>query len=190
LALRRNHINLETGVVRVEVQAVELTNGTRVVTAPKTEAGTRSVHLPAMVNSAMKDHIEFYGPSHPMGLLFKGPLAEGLRRSTFYKEWDKARRAVDHPELHFHDLRHAAGTLAAQTGATLREIMARLGHASPVAAQRYQHAAERRDQVIADALDLVLEAATKARKGANGHGPRDARGMESQDDAPPAAPLA
>lgn len=58
--------------------------------------------------------------------------------------------------IHLHDLRHAAGTLAAQTGATLRELQARLGHATPAAAQRYQHAATRRDTLIAVALAEVL----------------------------------
>jgi len=32
------------------------------------------------------------------------------------------------------ELRHTAGTLAARTGATTKELMARLGHASPQAA--------------------------------------------------------
>jgi hypothetical protein len=75
--------------------------------------------------------------------------------------------AVGYPQLHLHDRRHAAGTRAAQTGATLREVMARLGHASPAAAQRYQHAAERRDRVIAQALDVVLDAAVRSRDEAN-----------------------
>jgi hypothetical protein len=30
--------------------------------------------------------------------------------------------------LQFHDLRHAGGTLSPATGATLKELMARLGH--------------------------------------------------------------
>ena len=54
--------------------------------------------------------------------------------------------------LRFHDLRHAAGTLAARTGATTKEIMARLGHASPRAAMVYQHATEDRDRLIAERL--------------------------------------
>ena len=49
----------------------------------------------------------------------------------------------------FHDLRHVAGTLNAAAGATIKEAMARLGHASPVAALRYQHAVAARDAVIA-----------------------------------------
>ena len=39
-------------------------------------------------------------------------------------------------EDHLHDLRHGAGTLAAATGARTKELMRRLGHATPHAALR------------------------------------------------------
>ncbi len=42
--------------------------------------------------------------------------------------------------------------LAAATGATLAELMARLGHSTVSAAMRYQHAAADRDKAIAEAL--------------------------------------
>jgi hypothetical protein len=49
----------------------------------------------------------------------------------FHKSvWIKARERVGLPGLHFHDLRHTGGTLTAATGATLKELMARLGHSS------------------------------------------------------------
>src|SRR5664280_1356657 len=51
-----------------------------------------------------------------------------------------------------HDLRHTRAVLAGQTGATLAELMARLGHSTPGAAMRYQHAAPDRDKAIAEAL--------------------------------------
>ena len=54
--------------------------------------------------------------------------------------------------LRFHDLRHTAGTLSARTGATTKEIMARLGHSSARAAMIYQHATEDRDRLIAERL--------------------------------------
>ena len=54
--------------------------------------------------------------------------------------------------LHFHDLRHTGNTLAAATGASTRELMARMGHASAEAALRYQHATRERDQAIAAGL--------------------------------------
>lgn len=54
--------------------------------------------------------------------------------------------------MHFHDLRHLGGTLAAATGASLKELMAGLGHSSTRAALIYQHATRDRDQAIAQAL--------------------------------------
>jgi integrase len=53
------------------------------------------------------------------------------------------------PDLRFHDLRHTGAVLAAATGASLAELMARLGHGTAAAALRYQHAAQDRDQTIA-----------------------------------------
>jgi hypothetical protein len=41
---------------------------------------------------------------------------------------------------------------AAATGASTRELMSSMGHASPDAALRYQHATGERDKAIADAL--------------------------------------
>ena len=61
------------------------------------------------------------------------------------------------PDLRFHDLRHTGAVLAAQTGATLAELMGRLGHSTPGAAMRYQHAAADRDKAIAEALSRLAE---------------------------------
>ena len=47
--------------------------------------------------------------------------------------------------------------LAASTGATLAELMARLGHSTAGAAMRYQHAAHDRDRVIAVALSALAD---------------------------------
>lgn len=46
--------------------------------------------------------------------------------------------------------------LAAQTGATLAELMGRLGHSTPGAAMRYQHAAADRDAEIARRLSALV----------------------------------
>ena len=56
-------------------------------------------------------------------------------------------------------LRHTGGTLAAATGATLKELMARLGHSSTRAAMIYQHATRDRDQAIAQALGSLARKA-------------------------------
>ena len=60
-----------------------------------------------------------------------------------------------HP--HHPDLRHTGATMAAQAGATLAELMNRLGHANAVAALIYQHAAAGRDEQIARRLSAMAE---------------------------------
>jgi integrase len=160
LALRRRHVDLAAGTVTVEEQMVSLDGGRRLLTEPKTEAGRRVVALPHLVLDSLAEHLDGIGED-PDSLLF--PAAGGglLPTTTFYKHWRRARHQVGHDELHLHDLRHAAGTLAAWTGATERELMARLGHANPAASRRYQHAARDRDRAIAAGLDVILQGLQK-----------------------------
>lgn len=47
--------------------------------------------------------------------------------------------------------------MAAQAGATLAELMARMGHSTPKSALVYQHVAESRDRIIAERMALLAE---------------------------------
>ena len=55
----------------------------------------------------------------------------------------------------FHDLRHFAGTIAAQAGTTTRDLMARGGWSSPEMVVRYMHTSEERDAHIASEIDRL-----------------------------------
>ena len=55
-------------------------------------------------------------------------------------------------------------------GASTRELMGRMGHASMRAALNYQHRTADRDRLIADALDTLIDAAQKTRSEPNGSG--------------------
>ena len=88
-----------------------------------------------------------------------GRVAPSLRTSSKTRGLGLVEVGLD--ELHLHDLRHLAGTLAASTGAGTKELMYRLGHASPQAALRYQHATRQRDVAIASALDTIIRKRTK-----------------------------
>jgi hypothetical protein len=70
-----------------------------------------------------------------------------------------AKRSTGLGHLHLHDLRHAGNTWAAATGASTKELMARMGHANSAAALRYQHATADRDQAIAQALSELAQPA-------------------------------
>jgi integrase len=88
-------------------------------------------------------------------------VATGFRR----RHWLKATRKAGLEGLRFHDLRHTAATLAVAAGASIRELMERMGHTSPTIAVRYQHVMRGRDAAVADALDRLAEAAGQDQSG-------------------------
>ncbi len=91
-------------------------------------------------------------PAKPSALVFTGPKGAQLRRSNFTRAWSKAVTAADLSGFHFHDLRHTGNAMAGAEGASLRELMERMGHSSTRAAVIYQHRTMQRDKIIADAM--------------------------------------
>jgi integrase len=99
--------------------------------------------FPEEIAPEIRWHLERFAEPWERGLVFVGPKGGRLRRSNFHESvWGKARETVGLPNLHIHDLRHAGATLSAATGATLKELMTRLGHSSPLAAMIYQFSRE------------------------------------------------
>jgi integrase len=60
------------------------------------------------------------------------------------------------PGLHFHDLRHTGNLLAAETGVSTRDLMARMGHDDMRAALIYQRATSEADRRIADGPSALV----------------------------------
>jgi integrase len=150
-------------VLRVSRALAELNSGTRKLKGPKSTAGKRTVALPAALLPEIREHLDRYAEAGPYGRLFIGPQKASPRRSSFNRIWKKALKGSHaNPALHLHDLRHTGGTLAAQTGAPLKEVMSRIGHGSTRAALIYQHATSDRDRKIAEALNLMIEEARAA----------------------------
>ncbi|MEO6651348.1 MAG: site-specific integrase, partial [Ilumatobacteraceae bacterium] len=143
--------------VRVERTRSEVKGKGLVFQDPKTEAGSRLVSLPERVRDELVVHLrDFVGPG-PDSLLFADEQSGDVPRASKWKRiWNLARANAEVPDLTFHDLRHLAGTLTALAGGTLKEIQARLGHASPIAAMIYQHVAHGRDDVLASEIDRII----------------------------------
>jgi integrase len=159
-ALRRHDIDLETATVSVRRQHVELDTGKIVTTAPKSAAGIRTVAIPAAVLGPLREFLDLSADDKPDALLFTGGRGGSLRRSNFRREvgWYKAVAANGMPGLHFHDLRHSGDTLAAASGASLRDLMDCMGHDSVRAAMIYQHKTATAGQAIADAISGAVQA--------------------------------
>ena len=125
-----------------------LENGQVVVGPPKTDAGRRSISIPPHLVPAVADHLDRFTGRGEDAPLFTGVKGGPLRAFMLHNAWELARAAVGLDHLHFHDLRHSGNTWAATTGASTRELMVRMGHASSLAALRYQHATRDRDRAI------------------------------------------
>lgn len=143
----RGVIHVERGVVRV--------GGSFVVGPPKSDAGRRDVAIPPHLLGTVQEHLACHVGHQPDALLFPAAHGGHLAPSTLGRYFDAARTVAGRPDCRFHDLRHTGAVLAAGTGASLAELMGRLGHGTPQAALRYQHVAQDRDQVIAELLSKL-----------------------------------
>jgi integrase len=164
LALRVGDVDLDAGTLRVERQVVEVDNVGPVESEPK--AGSkRTVHLPRQALDALTAHLKTRSPALPTARVFVRRDGTELRAHHVHAAWKTARKNAGYPDAHLHDLRHAGLTLAAQSGATLAEVMRRAGHVSARAAMIYQHAAESRDREIAERLSGLPRTPNSGRTG-------------------------
>jgi integrase len=153
--LRGSDIDTKSGVIRVR-RGVTWVDGQAVIGKPKSDAGIRDVAIPPHLMGAVRSHLLEFGVGRD-GLLFPARFDPVLhmKPSTLWSVWDRAREKAGRPDLRFHDLRHTGAVLAASTGATVAELMGRLGHSTPSMALHYQHVAQGRDAEIAAKLSEI-----------------------------------
>jgi integrase len=136
---------------------VELPTGELRIGPPKTDAGIRDIHLPELIIEDLQLHFTIYVKSDPESHVFTGAKGALLRRSNFQRAWRKALTAAELTGVvHFHDLRHTGNNWAAESGATLADLMQRMGHASTRAAVRYIHTRDSRQRFLAQAMSEHL----------------------------------
>ena len=138
-------------------RAVVRVDGEYIVGTPKSEAGVRDVVLPPHIRPEVGAYLTDTKPAKG-ALLFPGKQGQHMASSSLYWHFGTARKAkgVDLPTLRWHDLRHFAGTVASQSGASIAEVMGRLGHSTTQAAMRYQHSTTDRDTAIAEAMSATV----------------------------------
>ena len=158
MALTRADFDLDASpaVVRVRRSIRRSESGTVRTDLPKAAASIRTVSLPAPLAHVLAAHLaEFVGPD-PDAPLFRTAAGTLPARSNLSTTFGRALVAAGAPQVRFHDLRHVAQVYAAEAGATLPELMARLGHATPAAALVYLHARADRGHALADALSAAM----------------------------------
>ena len=162
--LRRKDVDLKAGTIHVMRGVVRI--GKEVtVGKPKNIAGVRDIAVPPHLLPILEQHLKEHVALGREALLFpsvKDPDVQ-VHTNTLRRHWLKARLAAGRPDLRVHDLRHTGAVLAAQSGATLAELMARIGHSTPQMALRYQHVARGRDAEIAARMSKEAKKWSKRR---------------------------
>jgi integrase len=118
-------------LVRVDRQLVRV-RGEGVTLGPlKTQASYRTVPLGQHVTDALAAHIAQVPPHPDLGLVFTNEGGAPIQQQPFASVWETARERAKLPEWATpHDLRHYFASVLIRSGASVKVLQARLGHAS------------------------------------------------------------
>jgi integrase len=178
-ALRCCDIDTNAAIVRVTRQLTEAPGQPMHFGPPKSAAGRRVVVIPPLILPDVRAHLAGIAAHDPEVIVFTSPAGKLLRHGNFRRGiWLPALSITGLAGVHFHDLRHAGNHLVASAGASLRELMERMGHSSSRAALIYQHSTDERQRALAETVARQAQAALDA--GARGtYGARPAPAVEA-----------
>jgi integrase len=148
LGLRWSDVDLEKARLAVR-RALIPTNGTVVVSEPKTAKGRRVIALdPATVEvlkaqaaRQLDEQDEWDKAWIESGLVFTAENGGPLDPDSISRFWRQAVKKSMLPRIRLHDLRHTHATLALQAGIHPKVVSERLGHATvSITLDTYSHA--------------------------------------------------
>ncbi|MCH9732265.1 MAG: site-specific integrase [Actinomycetia bacterium] len=159
IELRRGDIGEGCEIITV-ARAATHRGGCR-IDVPKS-GKIRSVVVPPHIRGDIKHHLDAYVESKDADALVFEPTRGGhhLNDKVARAALEPALQRVDVKSLRIHDLRHFAGTVAANVG-SLPETMARLGHSTQKASLQYQGRVSGADIVVAEELSRMAEDAER-----------------------------
>ena len=123
-ALRRADITADGSAVRVH-EAVTHRGGRSVAGPTKTKESRRTVTVPVHLRPALIDTGGPRRPGQDRAAVRRSGDGQLLRRGPIRTPFFAARESISKGDLHFHDLRHFGGVMAALAGGTTREAMDR-----------------------------------------------------------------
>lgn len=162
LALQRQDITEGDGFYWVRISKQVQARGEGLYeTDPKSEAGFRTVPIPAALNDEVKEHVSKV-TNVKTALLFPRANGDWTHPNTLRNTFNRARDNWNHDnpndtlDMTFHGLRHTALTRIGQAGATLEELKRYAGHSSAEVVAKYQHATRDRLAMLAGSLSKSI----------------------------------
>lgn len=153
--LRRTNLDLERGILHVRSVVVRDGGRSTMKEFPKTDAGRRSIKLPAPVVAELRAYLEGLDDAADGGLVFSSSTGQPVGTDNFRtRKWNPA---VDRAELApftFHDLRHTHVAWLIDAGVQPLAIQRRLGHKDIATTMNvYGHLFPHHEDAIVQALE-------------------------------------
>ncbi len=156
LALERRDVRLAAPAsVRIRVSAAMVRGQGRVVKPPKSDAGKRTVPLPAVAVTALRAHFDAH-PGLPSSLVFTTARGRPVYPAADWGDWCALLDDLGLPHYRVHDCRHAYATMLLEQGVLPRVVQELMGWSSAAMMKRYQHVRPVMHQAAADAMDRAL----------------------------------
>lgn len=164
LGIRWDDVDYDAGTINI-TRTMTFVNNRPIEGEPKTKAGRRVISLPSFAVQALRQHKARMSALRLMlGDAWQGesrifttrvgtvPMPTHLRR-----EFRATCRAAGVPEMRIHDLRAMHATLSIHSGASVKAVQRRLGHASlAMTLSVYARSVNEGDQMAADGIERLL----------------------------------
>lgn len=160
-----------------QITIVQSLNAQMALKSPKTKKGVRTLAIDADTMSHLRKWKEFQakalhlvmvkdeqGKMRPVGQTKKTPVCCNCNGALYdptkcAEWWREYRESIGFETLRMHELRHTAATLALGCGMPVKDVQARLGHASSsLTLDIYGHAIPANDQAIAELMGAIMGA--------------------------------
>jgi integrase len=159
-ALRVNRLDITRRRATI-AESVTVVQGQGLVWGTPKSHERRQVPIARFLVAELREHIS---GKEPDDLVFTGVRGGGpLRPPIFRAGFHLAAKAIGIPELHPHELRHTAASLAIASGADVKVVQQMLGHSSAAMTMDvYGHLFSDRLDEVADALDNARSEASRS----------------------------
>jgi integrase len=167
LGLACSDINMTTGEFRVR-RTVQRVRGELIFGEPKTQRSRRVFYLPPVCLAALRAHRTATAerlteplnpaPKQPADLVFITKTARVIEPRNVNTMLDRVLKNAKIDRSRVHDLRHTCATLLLMDGATIREVMDQLGHASiTTTANIYGHVLDEAKRKMAERMNRLAD---------------------------------
>ena len=133
----------------------DIDQATRVWRIPATVSKSRKVRVVPLNDSALEVLAEL-DTEGQFEHLFVNRLT-GKPYTTIMKVWSRLRVKAGLPFLRIHDLRHMYASFLVNSGRTLYEVQACLGHSDPKVTMRYSHLSSKSMQEAANSASIAIQ---------------------------------